>query len=99
MNERTGRSANLPTGTVTFLFTDIEGLTAMWEEYSSHMQNAIARHDEILRGAVESHGGYVFKMIGDACCAAFADPMDALKAALDAQRALLAERWSGSRFR
>ena len=68
----------------------------MWERYPQQMQNALARHDEILRGAVEARGGYVFKMIGDACCAAFADHMDALKAALDAQRVLLAERWSGN---
>jgi class 3 adenylate cyclase len=49
--------AELPTGTVTFLFTDIEGSTAMWERDAKRMQRALARHDEILKGVVESHGG------------------------------------------
>ena len=59
-----------PTGTVTF-FTDIQGSTRLWERDAKRMQSALARHDEILKGMVESHGGYVFKMVGDACCAAF----------------------------
>ena len=46
-----------PTGTVTFLFTDIEGSTRLWERDASAMQTALARHDEILRGAIEGHGG------------------------------------------
>ncbi len=91
--KRTRRSAKIPTGTVTFLFTDIEGSTAMWEDYPTQMQDALARHDEILQAAVESHGGYVFKMIGDACCAAFGNAREALGATLAAQRALFAEEW------
>src|SRR5215207_6453922 len=57
------------------------------------MQRALARHDEILKGVVEGHGGYVFKMVGDACCAAFSTAAESLEAALAAQRALLAEEW------
>jgi class 3 adenylate cyclase len=60
-----------PTGTVTFFFTDIQGSTRLWKRDAKRMQRALARHDKILMGMVESHGGYVFKMVGDACCAAF----------------------------
>ncbi len=63
--------ADSPTGTVTFLFTDIQGSTAMWERDAKRMQAVLARHDEIMKTTVSSHGGHVFKMIGDACCAAF----------------------------
>jgi serine/threonine protein kinase/class 3 adenylate cyclase len=82
-----------PTGTVTFVFTDVEGSTVMWENYPTQMKTAMNRHDEIVRSAVEAHGGYVFKMVGDACCAAFAYPREALRAALEAQRALFSEEW------
>jgi class 3 adenylate cyclase len=83
----------LPTGTVTFLFTDIEGSTTLWENYPLQMQDALKCHDEILRATVVDHGGYVFKMVGDACCAAFIYPREALGAALAAQRALFAKQW------
>ena len=59
-----------PTGTVTFLFTDIEGSTKLWERHPSAMHTALARHDEILQRAIGSRGGYVFKTVGDAFCAA-----------------------------
>ena len=85
----------LPTGTVTFLFTDIEGSTKLWERYPGTMRTALARHDEILRRAIEVHGGYVFKTVGDAFCAAFSTALDALESALTAQRALLSEPWEG----
>jgi class 3 adenylate cyclase len=88
--------ASPPTGTLTFLFTDIEGSTKMWESNVPAMQVALARHDEILRGATEQHGGYVFKTVGDAFCCAFRTAPDALEAALDAQRLLLEERWAES---
>jgi predicted ATPase/class 3 adenylate cyclase len=81
----------LPTGTVTFLFTDIEGSTQRWEAHRSHMGRAVARHDELLRNAVASHRGSVFKTVGDAFCVAFARPQDAVTAAIDAQRELMAE--------
>jgi predicted ATPase/class 3 adenylate cyclase/Tfp pilus assembly protein PilF len=88
--------ASPPTGTLTFLFTDIEGSTKMWERDSSVMQVALARHDELLRRAIEEHGGYVFKTVGDAFCCAFLTAPDALEAALEAQRFLLKERWAES---
>jgi len=84
----------LPTGTVTFLFTDIEGSTERWEHHRAAMTTALARHDALLRSAIESHAGHVFKTIGDAFQAAFASPVAALQAAAAAQRALAAEDWS-----
>jgi hypothetical protein len=82
-----------PTGTVTFLFTDIEGSTRLWERDSSAMQVALARHDEILRGTIEDHAGFVFKTVGDAFCCAFPTAPEALEAALDTYGALSAEEW------
>lgn len=78
--------ASLPTGTVTFLFTDIEGSTQRWEQHGDAMRAAVERHDEILRREIEAHRGYVFKTVGDAFCAAFDNAADALAAAIDAQR-------------
>ena len=86
----------LPTGTVTFLFTDIEGSTRRWEEHATAMQVDLARHDTLLHQAIESQGGVVFKTSGDAFCAAFATAPDALSAAAMAQRLLLAESWGES---
>lgn len=77
-----------PTGTVTFLFTDIEGSTQLWEQHPEAMKAALARHDALLRGCCEARNGYVFKTVGDAFCVAFASPIEALLAALEAQRAL-----------
>jgi class 3 adenylate cyclase len=82
-----------PTGEVTFFFTDIQGSTRLWERDAKRMQLALARHDEILKGVVEGYGGYVFKMIGDACCAAFSSAPKALEAALSAQWAIFSEPW------
>jgi predicted ATPase/class 3 adenylate cyclase len=82
-----------PSGTVTFLFTDIEGSTRLWESAPDAMRVALARHDEILRGAIESHGGYVFATGGDGFGAAFGRAHDALAAAGDAQTVLSAQRW------
>ena len=87
-------TTTLPTGTLSFLFTDIEGSTARWEHQREAMSAALVRHDAIVRGAIEAHGGHVFKTGGDAFCAAFGNATDALTAALDAQRALAAEDWS-----
>jgi class 3 adenylate cyclase len=66
----------LPTGTVTFLFTDIGGSTRLWEAHPEGMRVALARHDAVVREAVESAGGYVFKTVGDAFCVAFAAATD-----------------------
>ncbi len=86
--------SRLPTGTVTFLFTDIEGSTVRWERHPDAMRAALARHDDLLRVAVESHGGHVFKTVGDAFCAVFATAAGGLAAAVAAQRAVMAEDWS-----
>src|ERR687894_1068274 len=83
--------ANLPTGTVNFLFTDVEGSTKLWERYPEAMRASMARHDEVLREVMDSGGGYVFKTVGDAFCVAFSSASHALEAALSAQRALLSE--------
>jgi predicted ATPase/class 3 adenylate cyclase len=83
----------LPSGTVTFLFTDIQGSTALWENHQRAMQIALARHDELLRSAIVRQGGAVFKTVGDAFYAAFATADAAVRAALTAQRALQAEPW------
>jgi len=85
-------SRSLPTGTVTFLFTDVEGSTRLWEDHPDAMHGVLARHDEIVRGAIESHGGYVVKTTGDGFHAAFGTARDALEAALAAQQALARER-------
>ena len=82
-----------PSGTVTFLFTDIEGSTKRWEQYPQAMQGALSRHDALLQAAIEGRGGHVFKTVGDAFCAAFSTPNEALQAAVDAQRALITEDW------
>ena len=85
---------HLPTGTVTFLFTDIEGSTRLWEQRKAEMKDDLERHDEILRSIIEQHSGYVFKTVGDAFCGAFSTALDGLGAALDAQSALLSESWA-----
>lgn len=83
----------LPSGTVTFLFTDIEGSTQWWEGHPDSMVHAFARQETILRATAAAHGGYVYKMIGDAFQIAFDTAPDALRAAIDAQRALQSEPW------
>jgi predicted ATPase/class 3 adenylate cyclase len=85
--------ADSPTGTVTFLFTDIEGSTRMWEQDPQAMSDALARDDDILQNATQSSGAHVFKTVGDAFCVAFSDASDALEAALASQRSLSAEGW------
>jgi predicted ATPase/class 3 adenylate cyclase len=83
----------IATGTVTFLFTDIEGSTKLWEAHPRHMREALARHNSLLSEAIARNRGYVFKTVGDAFCATFAYPTDAIRAALDGQRSLLTENW------
>jgi len=86
--------AELPSGTVTFLFTDIEGSTRLWQEHPEAMQAVLARHDRLVRDAIEAHGGYVVKTTGDGAHAAFATASDAVDAAVTAQLAIGAETWS-----
>ena len=85
---------DLPSGTVTFLFTDVEGSTRLWDESPDVMSHAMARHDELLRDAVESHDGFIVKTTGDGFHAVFATAHDAVTAAVAAQRALLADDWN-----
>ncbi len=86
--------SRIPAGSLTFLFTDIEGSTLRWEQDHAAMSAALVRHDDLVRSAIETHGGHVFKTVGDAFCAAFADAGAALAAAVAGQRALVAEDWS-----
>ena len=91
--------AGLPGGTVTFLFTDVEGSTRLWEADPEAMSRALARHDELLRTAIEDAGGYVFATAGDAFCAAFEDPDAAVGAAVRIQQELVAEDWGATPIR
>jgi len=85
--------AELPSGTVTFLFTDIEGSTRLWEQFPDAMRDALARHDELLRDAIEARDGYVVKTTGDGFHAAFGTADAGVIAAVEAQRALDDEAW------
>ncbi len=87
------RMAEPHTGKITFLFTDVEGSTSLWEWKPKAMSEALSRHDKILRTVIEAHNGHVFKTVGDAFHATFSAAPDALEAALEAQRALLHESW------
>src|SRR3954465_1708080 len=92
-DDRPQPGAALPTGTLTFCFTDIEGSTQLWEQHSQAMPAALARHDAILRDAIQAQRGVIFKTVGDGVHAVFARASDALLAAIDAQHALHAEPW------
>ena len=81
-------TAAAPSGVVTFLFTDVEGSTRRWESDAAAMRAALLAHDEVLRDAIESHGGFLFSHTGDGVVAAFASPKCAVDAAVAAQRAL-----------
>jgi predicted ATPase/class 3 adenylate cyclase/Tfp pilus assembly protein PilF len=85
--------AQLPRGTVTFLFTDIEGSTRLWATHPAAMPVANARHEVILREAIARHGGALYKVTGDSFQSAFATAPAAVAAAYEAQRALVAEPW------
>jgi predicted ATPase/class 3 adenylate cyclase len=87
-------NTNLPTGTVTFLFTDIEGSTKLAQEHPDEMPSLLARHNEILNESIEAQHGFTFRIVGDSFSAAFHTAGDALHAALDAQRKLQNESWS-----
>jgi predicted ATPase/class 3 adenylate cyclase len=87
-SSRSVARVNHTTNVVTFLFTDLEGSTRLWEQDAERMRGALAQHDELLRTEVEAHGGRVVKRTGDGIHAAFDDPTDALAAALALQRRL-----------
>ena len=88
--------SDLPSGTVTFLFTDIEGSTKLAQQYPDAMPVLLARHHEILRQAVQVQNGYIFQNEGDSLAVAFHSALDALNAASNAQRMLQSENWSPS---
>ncbi len=83
----------LPTGTITFLFTDIEGSTRLWQQHPNEMKVALTEHDAMLSSVIQANGGYVFKTLGDAFCAAFSSAEDALHAALAVQLTLHSHDW------
>ena len=82
-----------PTGTVTFLFTDIVGSTLLWDAFPERMADALEVHDRLVRTAIATHGGHVFSQAGDSYAAAFAHASSAISAGLAAQAALAGERW------
>src|SRR5579859_7155029 len=84
----------LPAGTVSFLFTDIEGSTRLLEQHPQEMGAAMSRHHDLLREAVEANGGIVFETLGDGVYASFARARDGIRAAIGGQRAIRAEDWS-----
>jgi predicted ATPase/class 3 adenylate cyclase len=84
----------LPSGTVTFLFTDIEGSTKLAQQYPDAMPVLLTRHHEILRQAIQTHNGFIFQNEGDSLAVAFHSPMDALNTASIAQKLLQSEAWS-----
>jgi predicted ATPase/class 3 adenylate cyclase len=88
-------TSNLPSGTVTFLFTDIEGSTQLWEGHPEAMQTALARHDDLLRKIIETQGGYIIKTTGDGLHAVFERVTEGVAAALICQQALVSEAWPG----
>lgn len=85
-----------PTGIVTFLFTDVEDSTKLWQEYPEQMKSSLARHDALLRAALERNQGFVFKTVGDAFCVAFSDPLQSVQAAIESQESLAGEDWGAA---
>src|SRR5438445_9983451 len=83
-----GMARGLPVGTVTFMFTEIEDSTRLWEEAPTDMADALRVHDAIVRDTIERHGGYVFGTGGDGFCAAFSSAADAAAAAIQSQEQL-----------
>ena len=79
--------------TLTFMFTDLEGSTRLWELMPAAMEVALRRHDAILRGAIETASGQVVKTTGDGMMAVFGSAAEAIRASLAAQLALGAEPW------
>ena len=93
------RAGTSPSGVVTFLFTDVEGSTRLWAADRTAMSASLALHDVIIRGAIESAGGYVFATAGDSFCAAFSRASDAVAAAQKSQAELAAAHWPGPPLR
>ncbi len=92
---RVGWTAGLPTGVLTFCFSDIEGSTTLWEAHPEAMADALVRHDEVIADVIEAHGGSLIESMGegDSTVSVFDSAPAAVEAALAANRALAAERW------
>ena len=84
----------VPTGVVTFLFTDVVGSTRLWSEHHAEMETDLVVHDGVVRAAIGDRDGYLCSTGGDAFVAAFTRPGDAIDAAIRAQRELGAADWS-----
>ncbi len=91
--EQPQTAGGFPTGTVSFLFTDIEGSSTLAQDYPQGISRLLERHNAILRHSFEAHGGYIFLIVGDAFCCAFHTTQDAVEAALEAQRRFHQEAW------
>lgn len=85
--------SNLPSGTVTFLFTDIENSTPLWEQQPGAMKSALAKHDSLLRGIFLMHNGQIIKTTGDGFHVVFVTAADAVHAAIHAQQVLQKDSW------
>jgi class 3 adenylate cyclase len=90
---RTPRTTVHPSGTATFLFTDIEGSTRLAQQHPQEMPELLARHNAILNQSIDEYHGFVFRIVGDSFSAAFDTALNALSAALEAQRTLQNEPW------
>ncbi len=93
LGQTVGMSVAVPSGTVTFLFTDLEGSTALWDREPVAMEAALERHDELIRGVIALHGGHVFATGGDGFCVAFSRARAGVITALELQRAIKSEAW------
>ena len=87
--------SGLPAGAVTFVFSDIEGSTRLVKTLRERYPQVLAEHRRLVRAALAAHGGHEVDSQGDAFFAAFADAKQAVRCALEIQRALAAHRWTG----
>ena len=90
---------SIPTGVVSFLFTDVEGSTRLWESEPDGMAASLAHHDQVIRTAIDAHGGHVFSTAGDAFAVSFTSTAEAVAAALAIQLGLVATEWPGPALR
>src|SRR5882757_8155475 len=86
-------AGQLPSGTVTFLLTDLEGSTRMWEQDPVAMKAAMVRHDELLEKSIAANDGFIFSRMGDGMAVAFAAASDAVASAVAIKGALAEEKW------
>ncbi len=99
MNEKIITEGILPSGVVTFIFTDIEGSTKLAQEHPESLNQILHKHNTILRQSIESNNGFVYDVIGDSFQASFYNDIDAIRAARDAQIKLFSEDWGDMNVR